>query len=67
MSMMEVLTQMRDKEREKGGNQIQWLCLIRQDKCIKLDISCHDCPVYTEYKRGKSDEKVIWIQRQAKL
>lgn len=46
MSMMEVLTQMRDKEREKDGNEIQWICLIRQDQCTKPNISCHDCPVY---------------------
>nr|DAJ22999.1 MAG TPA: hypothetical protein [Caudoviricetes sp.] len=54
MSMMEVLAQMRDKEREKDGNEIQWLCLIRQDRCIKLDISCCDCPIFIEYNEGKS-------------
>ena len=53
MSMMDVLTQMRDKEREKDGNEIQWICLIRQDQCTKPNISCHDCPVYIEYTRGR--------------
>ena len=40
---------MRDKEREKDGNEIQWICLIRQDQCTKLFI--------LSTKGGENNEK----------
>lgn len=52
MSMMELLSQMR--ERARAGKQkkksLPWFCIIISDKCKEPDKPCTECRVYLKHK-----------------
>lgn len=52
MSMMEVLSQIRDRVRanREKNKPLPWFCLILSDKCIEPEKTCMECRVYQEHK-----------------
>lgn len=61
MSMMELLSQMRERARAKKEKKksLPWFCIIISDKCKEPDKSCTECGVYLEHKDeiGKEMER----------
>lgn len=52
MSMMELLSQMRERARTKKEKKksLPWFCIIISDKCKEPDKPCTECGVYLEHK-----------------
>lgn len=52
MSMMEVLSQIRERARQKKekGKPLPWFCLILSDKCVESEKTCAECRIYQKYK-----------------
>lgn len=52
MSMMELLSQMRERARAKKEKKksLPWFCIIISDKCKEPDKPCTECGVYLEHK-----------------
>lgn len=52
MSMMELLSQMRERARVKKQRKgsLPWFCILRSDKCIEPDKPCTECRVYQKHK-----------------
>ena len=52
MSMMELLSQMRERARAKKEKKksLPWFCIIISDKCKEPDKHCTECGVYLEHK-----------------
>lgn len=52
MSMMELLSQMRERARAKKQRKgsLPWFCIILSDKCVEPEKPCTECRVYEEHK-----------------
>lgn len=52
MSMMEVLSQIREraKEKKQQNEPLPWFCLILSDRCIEPEKTCMECGVYQKQK-----------------
>lgn len=52
MSMMELLSKMRERARAKKEKKksLPWFCVIISDKCKEPDKPCTECGVYLEHK-----------------
>ena len=52
MSMMELLSQMRERARanRQKKKSLPWLCIIISDKCKEPDKPCTECRVYLKHK-----------------
>ena len=52
MSMMEPLSQMRERVRAKKQRKgsLPWFCIILSDKCVEPEKPCTECRVYEEHK-----------------
>lgn len=51
MSMMEALSQIRERARRKKRNgSLPWFCLILSDKCIEPEKTCRECRIYQKHK-----------------
>ena len=48
MSMMELLSQMRERARAKKQRKgsLPWFCIILSDKCVEPEKPCTECRVY---------------------
>lgn len=58
MSMMEVLSQIRDRARanRKKNGPLPWFCLILSDKCVEPEKTCMECRIYQEHKEEYEDD-----------
>lgn len=52
MSMMELLSQMRERARakKKRNGSLPWFCIILLDKCKEPDKPCTECRIYEKNK-----------------
>lgn len=52
MSMMELLSQMRERDREKKKRKgsLPWFCIIISDRCVEPDKPCTECRVYEKHR-----------------
>lgn len=61
MSMMKLLSQMRERARAKktsgadkftnnSKGSLPWFCIILSDKCVEPEKPCTECRVYEEHK-----------------
>lgn len=52
MSMMELLSQMRERARAKKQRKgsLPWFCINLSDKCVEPEKPCTECRVYEEHK-----------------
>lgn len=52
MSMMELLSQMRERVRAKKQRKgsLPWFCIILSDKCVEPEKPCTERRVYEEHK-----------------
>ena len=52
MSMMELLSQMRERARAKKEKKksLPWFCIIISDRCVEPDKPCTECRVYLKHK-----------------
>lgn len=75
MSMMEVLSQIRERAREKKkrNEPLPWFCLILSDRCIEPEKTCMECRVYQKHKeelehgnQDADDTKRGWTTGQGK-
>lgn len=61
MSMMELLSRMRERARAKKQRKgsLPWFCIILSDKCVEPEKPCTECRVYEEHKEeiGKEMER----------
>lgn len=55
MSMMDVLSEIRERAKRKRSGTLPWFCLILSDKCIEPEKTCTECRVYQKYKEGNED------------
>ena len=78
MSMMELLSQMRERARAKKQRKgsLPWFCIILSDKCVEPEKPCTECRVYEEHKeeiekerRGEGADRQgsPWRQRRGRL
>lgn len=53
MSMMELLSQMRERARAKKQRKgsLPWFCIILSDKCVEPEKPCAECRVYEDIKK----------------
>lgn len=53
MSMMELLSQMRERARakKKRNGSLPWFCIILSDKCIEPEKPCTECRIYEKTQR----------------
>ena len=56
MSMMELLSQMRERAKKQRKGSLPWFCAIRSDECIELDKPCTECRVYQKHKDELEEE-----------
>lgn len=75
MSMMEALSQIRERAREKKkqNEPLPWFCLILSDRCIEPEKTCMECGVYQKHKeelehgnQDADDTKRGWAAGQGK-
>ena len=68
MSMMELLSQMRERARAKKQRKgsLPWFCIILSDKCVEPEKPCTECRVYEEHKvvMGENNQPV-WDKERA--
>lgn len=52
MSMMELLSQMRERARanRQKKKSLPWFCIIISDKCIEPEKPCTECRIYEKHK-----------------
>lgn len=52
MSMMELLSQMRERSRanRQKKKSLPWFCIIISDRCKEPDKPCTECMVYLKHK-----------------
>lgn len=55
MSMIEVLSQIRERAKKKRNESLPWFCLILSDKCVEPEKTCKECRIYQKYKEGNED------------
>ena len=69
MSMMELLSQMRERARAKKQRKgsLPWFCIILSDKCVEPEKPCAECRVYEEHKEEIEKEMIIKIEAVPKL
>ena len=55
MSMMDVLSQIRERIKRKRSEELPWFCLLLSDKCVEPEKTCVECRIYQKYKEGNED------------
>ena len=55
MSMMDVLSQIRERIKRKRSEALPWFCLLLSDKCVEPEKTCEECRIYQKYKEGNED------------
>ena len=72
MSMIELLSQMRERARAKKQRKgsLPWFCIILSDKCVEPEKPCTECRVHEEHKKKSKRrwrDMIIKIEAVPKL